>query len=189
MSIKSQEPLNHDFVVQASVAAELTNALASAALNGHQGQTQTSIENAIQTLLAPLQPAVVEPAKVAGEAGTVGNGQATAGPKDDNVYIHFNGARATGKSNLAFRVQAALLEQGFNVGLGESPTGDVLTVVNPAEVIKAGNAGSAEPDPRLDPNWCEECQQVHPEPSRGEVRELAGLLTILSLLGGRKPKA
>lgn len=180
MSIKSQQPLNQDFVVQASVAAELTNALASVAVNGHQGQTQISIENAIQSLLAPLQPD--------SETGTMGNGQATAGPKDDNVYIHFVGATATGKTNLAFRVQSALLDQGFNVNLGESPTGDVLTVVNPVEVIKAGDDDSTKPDPRLDPNWCEDCQEVHTPPGK-YVGELAGLLTILSLLGGRKPKA
>ena len=178
-----------ELLMQAQVAAGLTEVLKQVADCSHNSGVQISMEKAIVSLLAPFQPEENVKAKTSGEAGTVGNGQATAGPKDDNVYIHFKGARATGKTNLAFRVQRALLDQGFNVDFDEDATGDVLTVVSPAEVIKADNAGSAGSDPRLDPNWCENCQEVHPEPSRGEVRELAGLLSILSLLGSRKPKA
>lgn len=134
------KPILESFLEQAIVAAELINSLGSAAQFSQQGQTQTSIENAIQTLLAPLQPVQVPNKSQSddsfGTTGTAASGGLTGG------------TAGTGKT------------------------------FNSAEAV----------DPRLDPNWCEECQVVHSQPAN-KVDELVGLLTLLSMLKGRKPKA
>lgn len=134
------DPINDAFLQQAVVAADLINSLGSAGQFAHQGQTQTSIENAIQTLLAPLQPVQVANKSQSddsfGTTGTAENGGLTGG------------TAGTGKT------------------------------FNSAEAV----------DPRLDPNWCEECQVVHSQPAN-KVDELVGLITLLSMLKGRKSKA
>lgn len=179
MSNKVQYPVDESFLTQAAYAADLAKTLGTIAKGAQQQQTQTSIENAIQTLLAPLQPEATQQAKSA---------ESTDDIRDTNVYIYFAGDIATGKSSLAYRVQAALAEQGFTVSHNQDRDRDVLTVVNPVSVL-AGETGGDVPDPRLDPNWCEECQTVHTPPTKGEDDELAGLLTLLTLFGRRKPKA
>lgn len=134
------KPILESFLEQAIVAAELINSLESAAQFSQQGQTQKSIENAIQTLLAPLQPVQVANKSQSndsfGTTGTAENGGLTGG------------------------------------------TAGTDKTFNSAEAV----------DPRLDPNWCEECQVVHSQPAN-KVDELVGLLTLLSMLKGRKPKA
>lgn len=73
---------------------------------------------------------------------------------DDNVYLHFQGDRGTGKSYLAKVIEKALLDLGFDTRLGMDPEheSEVLSVLNPAKNIlereaflKESNATASAP--------------------------------------------
>lgn len=72
----SQKIFDSELLYQAGTAVALAEALPAVAMNAHSSKVQTSVENAIVSLLAPFQPAQAqEPQPTAerrqdGEAGT-----------------------------------------------------------------------------------------------------------------------